>query len=75
MTAALLLAVLLQAAGVLFWSGAAAQRIAALEANAMTSRPVAERLARLEAEVAALRAQLDRMERKMEPRMEDGDAR
>ena len=65
-TLALMLAVLLQGAGVTFWAGAAAERISALEQAAATSRPVAERLARLEAEVSAMRAQLDRMERRME---------
>lgn len=70
-TVALILAVLAQGAGVMFWAGAAAERISALEQTAVTSRPVAERLARLEAEVSAMRAQLDRMER----RMEAGDAR
>jgi Tfp pilus assembly protein PilO len=69
-TIALVLAVALQAAGVMFWAGAAAERISALEASAATARPVAERLARLEAEVAAVRAQLDRMEARMEAQNE-----
>ncbi|KCZ95748.1 hypothetical protein HHI_03217 [Hyphomonas hirschiana VP5] len=76
---ALVLAVLLQAAGVMFWVGAAAERISALEASAAMARPVAERLARLEGEMVAVRAQLDRiegrMERRLEPRIEDGGAR
>lgn len=70
-TLAICLAGLLHAAGVMFWAGAAAERISALEAAAATSRPVAERLARLEAEVAAARTQLDRIER----RLEAGDGR
>lgn len=74
-TIALVLAAALHAAGVMFWAGAAAERISALEASATTARPVAERLARLGAEVAAARAQLDRIERRMEPRSENGDAR
>ncbi|MBA4227714.1 MAG: hypothetical protein C0456_13890 [Hyphomonas sp.] len=65
-TIALVLAILLQGAGVMFWAGAAAERISALETAAATSRPVAERLARLEAEVTAVRAQLDRIERTLE---------
>jgi Tfp pilus assembly protein PilO len=65
-TIALVAAVLLQGAGVMFWAGAAAERISALEASAATARPVAERLARLEAEMAAVRAQLDRIEGRME---------
>lgn len=65
-TIGLVLAAALHAAGVMFWAGAAAERISALEQAAATSRPVAERLARLEAEMAAVRAQLDRMEARME---------
>ena len=65
-TIGLVLAATLHAAGVMFWAGAAAERISALEQAAATARPVAERLARLEAEVAAVRAQLDRMEGRME---------
>lgn len=65
-TAALVLGVLLQAAGAMFWAGAAAERISALEAAAAGARPVAERLARLEAEVAAMRLQFDRIERRLE---------
>lgn len=65
-TLALVVAVLLQAAGAMFWAGAAAERISALEAAAAGARPVAERLARLEAEVAAMRLQLDRIERRLE---------
>lgn len=66
LTLALVAALLIQAAGAVFWMGAAAERIAALEASVIEARPVAERLARLEAEVSAVRAQLDRIERKME---------
>jgi Tfp pilus assembly protein PilO len=65
-TLALVLALLVQAAGAVFWMGSAAERIAALEASVSEARPVAERLARLEAEVSAMRAQLDRIERKLE---------
>lgn len=65
-TLAMLAALLVQAAGAIFWAGAAAERISALETSAANARPVAERLARLEAEVAAMRVQLDRIERKME---------
>lgn len=65
-TIALVLAVALHAAGVMFWAGAAAERISALEASAAMARPVAERLARMEVEMAAVRAQLDRMEARME---------
>ncbi|MFN3313099.1 MAG: hypothetical protein ACK46Q_06505 [Hyphomonas sp.] len=65
-TLAMLAALLLQAAGAIFWAGAAAERITSLEASVANARPVAERLARLEAEVAAMRVQLDRIERKLE---------
>jgi hypothetical protein len=67
-TLALMLAIALQAAGVLIWAGAAGERIAGLEAAAREGRPIVERLARVEAELAAMRVQLDRIERRMEAR-------
>lgn len=70
-TLALLLTILLETAGALLWAGAAAQRLEAVERQADAGAGIAERLARLEAELAAVRAQLDRMER----RLEAGDAR
>ncbi|MEO0550175.1 MAG: hypothetical protein AAFZ91_09655 [Pseudomonadota bacterium] len=65
-TAAFVLAVAIQSGGALIWAGAAAQRIQVLEAQAEEARPVYERLARVEAELEAVRAQLDRIEDKVE---------
>ncbi len=65
-TLALLLAVAIQTGGALMWAGAAAERISVLEQSAEQARPVAERLARVEAELEAMRAQLDRIENKVE---------
>ncbi len=66
LTAAFVLALALQTGGALIWAGAAAQRISVLEEQAQVARPVAERLARVEAELEAVRAQLDRIENKVE---------
>lgn len=68
LTIGVILAVLVQAAGALMWAGAAAQRVEVLEERVREARPVAERLARVEAELASMRAQLDRIERKLEVR-------
>lgn len=65
-TAGVILALVVQAAGALLWAGAAAERISALEVQVETGRPVAERLARLEAELDAVRAQLARIENKVD---------
>lgn len=65
-TLAFVLAVLVQTGGALVWAGSAAERITVLERNVEAGRPVGERLARVEAELGAVRAQLDRMERKLE---------
>jgi uncharacterized membrane protein len=62
----LVFALIIQAAMALFWSGHAAERIEALERQSRAQMPVAERLARLEVQTAAMRAQLDRMELKLD---------
>jgi type VI protein secretion system component VasK len=68
LTIGVVVAVLVQTAGVLLWAGAAAERVATLEERMREQRPVAERLARVETELGAMRAQLDRIERKLEVR-------
>lgn len=68
LTIGVVLAVAVQAAGVLMWAGAAAERVSTLEDKVREARPVAERLARVEAELGAMRVQLDRIERKLEAR-------
>lgn len=66
LTAAFLVTLLIQMGGALLWAGAAAQRIEVLESRVALSRPMVERLARVEAELDAVRAQLDRIENKVE---------
>ena len=66
LTAAFLLALAVQTGGALLWAGAAAQRIEVLEARVERGVPVYERLARVEAELEAVRAQLDRIENKVD---------
>lgn len=63
---ALLFAVAVQFAGTLLWAGAAAERLSALERTAVETRPIGERLVRVEAELEAVRAQLTRIETKLE---------
>ena len=59
-------AVIVQLAGTLLWAGAAAERLDALERSAVEARPLGERLVRVEAELEAVRAQLNRIETKLE---------
>ena len=63
---ALLAAIMLESAGGLLWAGATIERIDALERQAEEVRPVGERLARVETQLEAVRAQLDRIESKVE---------
>jgi hypothetical protein len=65
---ALVLAIALETAGALIWAGAAAERIDQLELHAGQSGQANERLARLEAQVTAMRAQLDRIEARLDQR-------
>lgn len=65
-TAALIFAIIMQTAGGLLWAGAAAERLAMLERTAVETRPIGERLVRVEAELEAVRAQLTRIETKLD---------
>ena len=65
-TLGVILALTLQTAGALMWTGAANERLDQLEIRADASAPVAERLARLEAHAAYSRAALERIERRLE---------
>ncbi|MCA8900279.1 MAG: hypothetical protein KDA53_03430 [Hyphomonas sp.] len=69
-TISLIMAILIQTGGALVWAGSAAERITAVETELGERRSVAERLARVEAELEGVRAQLDRIERRMEGRDE-----
>jgi uncharacterized protein YceH (UPF0502 family) len=59
-------AVAVQTAIVLLWSGAAAERLSAVEAKTAASAELSVRIARLEEQVIAMRAQLVRIETKLE---------
>lgn len=63
---AALVAVAAQTALALLWTGAAAERLRALEAKSAASAELSVRIARLEEQVIAMRAQLVRMETKLE---------
>lgn len=67
-TAALLLALAVQAATVFVWAGGAQARLAQLEtkAEAVDKAGLGERLARLEAHAAAAQASLERIERRLD---------
>lgn len=65
-SAALLVAIAAQTAVGLLWAGAAVERIDALEQHVEQAKPIGERLARVEARLEAMRAQLDRIETKVE---------
>lgn len=59
-------AVILQTAAALLWSGAAAERLSQLERRSDVSAELLVRTARLEEQLAAMRAQLVRIEAKLE---------
>jgi hypothetical protein len=63
-------ALLLQTALALLWAGAAAERLSQLERRADQSSEIIERTARLEEQMAGARAQLSRIEQKLDQRGE-----
>ncbi len=65
-SAALIVAVALQAAAALMWAGRASARIDEMHKRLDTQAPVAERLARLEEQATAARAALARIETRLE---------
>jgi hypothetical protein len=65
-SAALLVAVALQAAAALLWAGKASARIDEVQRRLEAQAPVAERLARLEAQADASRQSLARIEARLE---------
>lgn len=67
-TAALLFAVAVEAAGVLLWTGSASERLRKVEAQAAGQTQLSERLARVEVHLQVNTAQLDRIEKKLEDR-------
>lgn len=64
--AAVVIAFMLQTATAFMWAGAAENRIGQLEERVQTREQFFERTARLEENVEAMRASLDRVERKLD---------
>jgi hypothetical protein len=67
-TYALLLALFLETAGGLIWTGRAAARLDEVERAVATQPEVAERLARLEEQVSEARRSLARIEHRLDDR-------
>jgi Tfp pilus assembly protein PilO len=65
-TISLIVAILVQTGGALVWAGAAAERISNVESELDERKSVSERLVRVEAQLEDVRAQLGRIERRME---------
>ncbi|MET3667891.1 hypothetical protein [Caulobacter sp. 1776] len=65
-SAAVLVALFVQAAAALLWAGKASARIDDMQRRLEAQAPVAERLARLEEQATATRQSLDRIEAKLE---------
>ena len=65
-TISLIMAILIQTGGALVWAGAAAERISNVEAELNGRKSVSERLVRVEAQLEDVRAQLGRIERRVE---------
>lgn len=65
-TYALILALVLETAGALMWTGRAAARLDELESAVATQPEVAVRLARLEEQVADARRSLSRIEQRLD---------
>ncbi|MFZ3035376.1 MAG: hypothetical protein WA138_15350 [Parvibaculum sp.] len=63
---ALVLTILLQTGAALMWSGAAAERLSALERRTARTDEVVERTARLEEQAKDMRATLTRIEAKLD---------
>lgn len=68
LTYAVLLAILIEAAAGLFWTGRAAARLEAVERRLAATEPMAERLARVEEQVRETREGVSRIEATLERR-------
>ena len=67
-TYALILALFLETAGALIWTGRAAARLDAVERTVEAQHEVAERLARLEGQMTDVQRSLGRIERRLDDR-------
>lgn len=65
LTLAVVVAVVLESAGVLMWAGAASERLKEVEVRVAAQAEMAERLARVEVHLELAAAQLDRIEEKV----------
>jgi len=65
---AVILAVVMESAGVLIWAGAASERLKEVEVRVAAQAAMAERLARVEVHLELAAAQLNRIEKKLEVR-------
>ena len=65
LTLAVVVAVVLESAGVLMWAGAATERLKEVEVRVAAQAEMAERLARVEVHLELAAAQLDRIEKKV----------
>lgn len=65
LTLAVVVAVVLESAGVLMWAGAATERLKEVEVRVAAQAEMAERLARVEVHLEQAAAQLDRIEEKV----------
>lgn len=63
---AVILAVVLESAGVLMWVGSTSEKLREVELKIADQQGMAERLARVEAHMELAAAQLSRIERKLE---------
>ncbi len=67
-TVGLILALIVESAGVFAWAGATGERLREVEMRIVAQSQMAERLARVEVKIDLAGAQLTRIERKMEAR-------
>lgn len=63
---AVIVAVVVESAGVLVWAGAASERVKELEVRVAAQAAMAERLARVEVRLEDAGAQLGRIEKKLD---------
>jgi len=66
LTLAVVLAVVVESAGVLIWAGGASERLKEVEVRVAAQAAMAERLARMEVHLELAAAQLNRIEKKLE---------
>jgi hypothetical protein len=68
LTLAVILAVVVESAGVLIWAGAASERLKEVEVRVAAQAGMSDRLARVEVHLELAAVQLGRIEKKLEGR-------